>query len=104
MAKIKVQNPIVEIDGDEMTRIIWHLIRDKLIHPYLDVVFEAFGEDRLMFGSDWPVCLLAGTYAQVFGVIHDYIGAMPASAQDKILGANAARVFGLDSKVVKRIP
>jgi isocitrate dehydrogenase len=37
MAKIKVKNPIVELDGDEMTRIIWHLIRDKLIHPYLDI-------------------------------------------------------------------
>ncbi len=37
MAKIKVTNPVVELDGDEMTRIIWHLIRDKLIHPYLDI-------------------------------------------------------------------
>jgi isocitrate dehydrogenase len=37
MAKIKVKNPVVELDGDEMTRIIWHYIRDKLIHPYLDI-------------------------------------------------------------------
>src|SRR5262249_36084941 len=37
MAKIKVRNPVVEMDGDEMTRIIWHLIKEKLIHPYLDV-------------------------------------------------------------------
>ena len=37
MAKIKVQNPVVEMDGDEMTRIIWRLIKDKLIHPYLDI-------------------------------------------------------------------
>src|SRR5271157_4127638 len=37
MSKIKVTNPVVELDGDEMTRIIWHLIRDKLIHPYLDI-------------------------------------------------------------------
>jgi len=37
MAKIKVANPVVELDGDEMTRIIWHLIKEKLIHPYLDV-------------------------------------------------------------------
>jgi isocitrate dehydrogenase len=37
MAKIKVANPVVELDGDEMTRIIWHFIKDKLIHPYLDV-------------------------------------------------------------------
>ena len=37
MAKIKVTNPIVEMDGDEMTRIIWQYIKDKLIHPYLDI-------------------------------------------------------------------
>lgn len=37
MAKIKVENPVVELDGDEMTRIIWQLIKDKLIHPYLDI-------------------------------------------------------------------
>ncbi|MEK1891147.1 MAG: NADP-dependent isocitrate dehydrogenase, partial [Phyllobacterium sp.] len=37
MAKIKVANPVVELDGDEMTRIIWQYIKEKLIHPYLDV-------------------------------------------------------------------
>ena len=37
MSKIKVANPVVEMDGDEMTRIIWKLIKDKLIHPYLDI-------------------------------------------------------------------
>src|SRR2546423_5772843 len=37
MAKIAVKNPVVEMDGDEMTRIIWHLIKEKLIHPYLDI-------------------------------------------------------------------
>jgi isocitrate dehydrogenase len=42
MAKIKVKNPVVELDGDEMTRIIWKLIKDKLIHPYLDVTLEYY--------------------------------------------------------------
>ena len=42
MAKIKVANPVVEMDGDEMTRIIWHFIKDKLIHPYLDVDLHYF--------------------------------------------------------------
>ncbi|MEL6380793.1 MAG: isocitrate/isopropylmalate family dehydrogenase, partial [Pseudomonadota bacterium] len=37
MDKIKVENPVVEMDGDEMTRIIWQMIKDKLIHPYLDI-------------------------------------------------------------------
>jgi len=42
MAKIKVQNPVVELDGDEMTRIIWDLIKKKLIHPYLDLTLEYY--------------------------------------------------------------
>jgi isocitrate dehydrogenase len=42
MAKIKVANPVVELDGDEMTRIIWHSIKDKLIHPYLDIDLRYF--------------------------------------------------------------
>lgn len=42
MSKIKVANPIVELDGDEMTRIIWHFIRDKLVHPYLDLELKYY--------------------------------------------------------------
>ena len=42
MAKIKVANPVVDIDGDEMTRIIWQWIKDKLIHPYLDIELQYF--------------------------------------------------------------
>ncbi|MGD9868389.1 MAG: NADP-dependent isocitrate dehydrogenase, partial [Hyphomicrobiales bacterium] len=42
MSKIKVKNPVVELDGDEMTRIIWQLIKDKLIHPYLDITLEYY--------------------------------------------------------------
>ena len=42
MAKIKVENPVVELDGDEMTRIIWAYIKDKLIHPYLDIDLEYY--------------------------------------------------------------
>ena len=42
MSKIKVKNPIVEMDGDEMTRIIWHFIKDKLILPYLDIDIRYF--------------------------------------------------------------
>src|SRR3981081_2518921 len=48
MAKIKVTNPVVEMDGDEMTRIIWHLIKEKLIHPYLhfDLLYYALGMEK----------------------------------------------------------
>ena len=42
MSKIKVENPVVELDGDEMTRIIWQFIKDRLIHPYLDIDLQYF--------------------------------------------------------------
>jgi len=42
MSKIKVENPVVELDGDEMTRIIWHFIREQLILPYLDIELEYY--------------------------------------------------------------
>jgi len=62
---------------------------------YLDVVFEAFGPDRLMFGSDWPVCLLAGSYRQVTRLIEDYVGRHAAGESAKVFGANAIRFYGL---------
>lgn len=63
--------------------------------PYLDVVFAAFGEDRLLFGSDWPVCLLAGSYAQVFNLVADYLKQFPEHARAKVLGGNAAKFYRL---------
>ncbi len=66
--------------------------------PYLDVVFAAFGEDRLMFGSDWPVCLLAGDYGQVHRLAADYVTGVAkfsAAAQAKFFGGNCARFYGV---------
>jgi L-fuconolactonase len=64
--------------------------------PYLDVVLEAFGPARLMFGSDWPVCLLAASYADVIGLARGAIAALSRDEQAAILGANAARFYGLE--------
>lgn len=63
--------------------------------PYLDVVFEAFGPERLMYGSDWPVCLLSGSYAQTFGLVDDYTRALSAAQRDAFFGGNAARFYGV---------
>ena len=64
--------------------------------PYLDVVFEAFGEDRLMFGSDWPVCLLAASYAQTLRLVDDATREFSASGRDKFFGATAANFYGIE--------
>ncbi len=71
--------------------------RSEDFTPYLDVVFEAFGIDRVMFGSDWPVCLLAGSYAHVVRLVEDYTSAFSASEREAFFGGNAARFF-LDRK------
>jgi L-fuconolactonase len=63
--------------------------------PYLDVVFDAFGADRLMFGSDWPVCLLAATYGQVKQIIEEYVKGFSGFDKEKIFGGNAARFYAL---------
>lgn len=67
--------------------------RDADLKPYLDVVFEAFGEDRLMYGSDWPVCLHAGSYERVYRQVADYAGVLSAAAQEKLFGGNCARFY-----------
>jgi L-fuconolactonase len=61
--------------------------------PYLEVVFEAFGEDRVMYGSDWPVCLLAASYAQVVELVRGYVAPLSPAAQEKFFGGNAARFY-----------
>jgi L-fucono-1,5-lactonase len=66
------------------------------LKPYLDVVFDAFGPDRLMFGSDWPVCLLAGSYDEVYELVVSYTRAFPENDRAKIFGDNAARFYGLE--------
>jgi L-fuconolactonase len=63
------------------------------LRPYLDVVFEAFGPERLMWGSDWPVCLLAGSYERVFRVIDDYASALSAGQRAALFGGNCARFY-----------
>jgi L-fuconolactonase len=54
-----------------------------------------FGDDRLIFGSDWPVCLLAGSYAEVLGALMYALGDVSPDTRAKILGANAARIYQL---------
>jgi L-fuconolactonase len=52
-----------------------------------------------MFGSDWPVCLLAGSYRQVMELVCGYIGALPKEKQDRILGLNAVEFYGVKEGV-----
>ena len=63
--------------------------------PFLDVVFAAFGPDRVIYGSDWPVCLLAGGYGRVYELARDYAHQFGENAGAKFLGENATAFYGL---------
>ncbi len=78
-----------------VTEANWTSWRAAEFDRYLDVVFDAFGVDRLMFGSDWPVCLLAASYRQVRDLVTDYTARLGTEVQRKIFGFNAIQFYGL---------
>ena len=83
----KVSGMVTEADHNQWS--------EKTFWPYLDVIFDAFGVDRLLFGSDWPVCQLAATYTEVFNLVDTYV---------KRTGpAHAAQIFGLNAKRFYRL-
>ena len=63
--------------------------------PYLDTVVETFGMNRLMFGSDWPVCLVAAQYGQVLGIVEDYFSSFSKTEQAAFFGGNATAFYRL---------
>ncbi len=83
----KVSGMITEADWAR-----WH---PSQFRPYLDIVFEAFGPERVMFGSDWPVALLAGTYRQVFDLAREYVTALGAGMEARFFGGNAEKFYQL---------
>jgi L-fuconolactonase len=69
--------------------------RSEDLKPYVRHVLAAFGEDRCMFGSDWPVCLLAGSWKDVLAAFTQALGPQTMETRAKILGENCARFYGL---------
>lgn len=65
--------------------------------PYLDIVLEAFGPDRLMIGSDWPVCRQAADYGRVLSIVQDYAATLSPSERDAILGGTAIQWYRLQA-------
>lgn len=78
-----------------VTEADWQHWESSQIVPYLDVAFESFGRDRLMIGSDWPVCLVAAPYARTVNVVKTYLMAQKPEWQDAVLGGNAKRFWRL---------
>jgi len=78
-----------------VTEADWTRWTPAMLRPYLDVAFECFGAERLMIGSDWPVCTVAGDYARTMNVVMDYVADRPAGERDAVLGGNARRFWNL---------
>ncbi|MEI7782326.1 MAG: amidohydrolase family protein, partial [Planctomycetota bacterium] len=88
------QNVCCKVSG-MVTEAAWRQWQQADFVPYLDVVLASFGPGRLMFGSDWPVCLLAGDYAEVVGIAHDFFSRLSAAEQALIWGGTATRFYNL---------
>ncbi len=66
------------------------------LHPYIDTVVEAFGTNRIMYGSDWPVCLLAAPYGSVLDIVKEYFSSFSKNEQDNFFGKNACTFYNLN--------
>lgn len=73
----------------------WHA---EQLRPFIEEAISLFGPQRLMFGSDWPVCLLAASYDEVVQLVKEIIGSLTPAEQDNIWGNTAGRVYGLSGE------
>jgi L-fuconolactonase len=90
----KGSNVYCKISG-MITEADWNNWKKDDFRRYLDVILESFGPERLMYGSDWPVCLLAGSYDDVFELALACLKELSAAEQERVFGENAAAFYGL---------
>jgi L-fuconolactonase len=79
-----------------ITEADWGAWTVEDLKPYVQSALEGFGPGRLMFGSDWPVCELAGSYERVFGSLVEALGPIGASEKEQIFGGTAVQFYGLE--------
>ena len=78
-----------------VTEADFNIWTPEQIHPYMDTVLEAFGSKRILFGSDWPVCLVAGNYSKIKKLTTDFISQLSQIEQNSIMGNNAIEFYNL---------
>ena len=88
------ENLYCKISG-MVTEANWKDWEQKDFTPYLDTVVETFGTNRIMFGSDWPVCLVAASYQQMLAIVTNYFSSFTANEQTKFFGLNAIEFYNL---------
>ena len=78
-----------------VTEAEWKAWTQDDFMKYMEVVFDAFGTDRLMFGSDWPVCLLSASYKEVVGIVEEYCEGFSTTEKEKLFEKNCKRFYDL---------
>ncbi len=78
-----------------VTEADWENWKQEDLKPYLDFIFGIFGTKRLLFGSDWPVCLVAASYHETYAVIDGYLSDFSENEKRDVLGRNATDFYGL---------
>lgn len=84
----KVSGMVTEADHRSWT--------EAQLRPYMDATLEAFGPQRLMFGSDWPVCLLACEYGRWFDIVRGFASRLSSPERERLLGGTAVEAYGLN--------
>jgi len=91
---IELENVYCKISG-MVTEADWKNHSLQTLKPYLDVTTETFGTERIMFGSDWPVCLVAASYSEVLKIVQEYFLSFSKNEQEEIFSSNAITFYNL---------
>jgi L-fuconolactonase len=91
------ENVVAKLSG-LVTEASWSDWKVEDLRPYVDLAVDTFGSQRIMFGSDWPVCTLAAPYEEVVAATEALIEGLDASGRDAILGGTAVRAYRLDDR------
>ena len=88
------ENVYCKISG-MVTEANWENWKKEDFNPYLDTVIEAFGPRRILYGSDWPVCLVAASYEEMLDIVQDYFSSFSQTEQELFFGKNAIEFYDL---------
>jgi L-fuconolactonase len=91
----KFENVFCKLSG-MVTETKWRCWEEQDFSPYMNILTDAFGLDRLMIGSDWPVCTISGNYKSVMEIVINYIKKLTIDEQEKILGGNCMRFYNIE--------
>lgn len=95
MQQLAIHNNVYCKISGMITEADWKSWTAEQLKPYIDVVVESFGIDRIMYGSDWPVCLVASSYNKWIETVKEYFSAYSAEDQEKVFSGNAIKFYQL---------